>query len=44
MFGQSQAGATFHIEYEYSPVPEASTIGLIAGLGCLVALVRRARN
>jgi len=42
--GQSDAGATFHIEYEYSPVPEASTIGLIAGLGCLVALVRRARN
>jgi hypothetical protein len=37
-------GSTFHIEYEYSPVPEASTVGLVAGLGCLVALFRRARH
>jgi hypothetical protein len=34
-------GETFHIEYEYSPVPEASTCGVIVGLGCLLALVRR---
>ena len=37
-------GATFHLEYEYSAVPEASTIGLVAGLGCLAALVGRARR
>jgi len=45
MFGtaSSTAGATFHVEYEYSPVPESSTVGVIAGLGCLVALARRAR-
>jgi hypothetical protein len=43
-FGAPAVGATFHLEYEYSPVPEASTIGLVAGLGCLTALVRRARR
>ncbi len=42
--GASTAGATFHIEYEYSPVPEGSIIGLVAGLGCLAALVRRGRD
>jgi hypothetical protein len=36
-------GETFHIEYEYSPVPETSTCGVIAGLGCLIALARRLR-
>jgi hypothetical protein len=37
-------GATFHLEYEYSAVPEASIIGLVAGLGCLAALAGRARR
>lgn len=42
--GAGSLGETYHIEWEYSPVPEASTCGLVAGLGCLVILVRRFRR
>lgn len=40
------AGETLEVQYDYtvSPVPEASAVGVMAGVGCLLALVRRMRR